>query len=288
MTHGELIRKLRKERGMTQTQLSSVISSRATLSAFENNSTHVASDILFAYIERLNVTAQEYTFYLNNNVTPEKEILSQYFFNEVIKKRDVEILARINDFHKHYENSHDFYFCCLSIELKLFLNKKHDQAVFDVAEDMDIIKAHLNRVQQWGHFEISIFSNCLYIFSDEYIRGSFTTLLRRTKLVSSIPTYQNDISIFLNNCIVLELERGRFSDAAYYIKQLRRIASKSPRKIYDCLMCNFYQVLLNRELGIVSDVDSTIQPFDKLGFTEHANELRKFADDVKNYKYTLV
>ncbi|WP_200834137.1 hypothetical protein [Pediococcus acidilactici] len=53
-------------------------------------------------------------------------------------------------------------------------------------------------------------------------------------------------------------------------------------------MCNFYQVLLNRELGIVSDVDSTIQPFDKLGFTEHANELRKFADDVKNYKYTLV
>ncbi|MBM6585003.1 hypothetical protein [Pediococcus acidilactici] len=99
---------------------------------------------------------------------------------------------------------------------------------------MDIIKAHLNFVQQWRHFEISIFSNCLYIFSDEYIRGSFTTLLRRTKLVSSIPTYQNDISIFLNNCIVLELERGRFSNAAYYIKQLRRIAFKSPRKIFDC------------------------------------------------------
>lgn len=53
-------------------------------------------------------------------------------------------------------------------------------------------------------------------------------------------------------------------------------------------MCNFYQVLLSRELEIVSNVDSTIQPLDKLGFTEHANKLRKFANDVKNYKYTLV
>ncbi len=54
---------------------------------------------------------------------------------------------------------------------------------------MHMIKVHLNCVQQWRHFGISIFSNYLYTFSDEYIRGSFTTLLKRTKIIGSIPTF---------------------------------------------------------------------------------------------------
>lgn len=50
-------------------------------------------------------------------------------------------------------------------------------------------------------------------------------MLKRTKLLSTIPTYQNDIFIFLNNCIVLAFERGNQLDAQYYIKQLHEISS---------------------------------------------------------------
>lgn len=273
MTHGELIRKLRKERGLTQLQLVAGISSRTTLSSLENNRTDITTKILFAYLERMNVTVQEYLFYFNDSTSTEKELATKYFYDDIIKQRDLEIKKRILDYQSKYKDSNDFYYCCLSIELKLFLNKKSAKEIFDVAEDTEIIKAYLERVTQWGHFEMSIFANCLYIFSSAYIRATFTTLLKRTKILSKIDTYQNDLSIFLNNCIVLAIERQHYQNAQFYIKQLFQISGQTPRKVYDRMMCAFYLELIKAVTCHQSTVETTITQFRDLGFTEHANML---------------
>ncbi|VDG24966.1 transcriptional activator, Rgg/GadR/MutR family [Lactobacillus plantarum WCFS1] [Lactiplantibacillus mudanjiangensis] len=275
MTHGELIRKLRKERGLTQQQLVAGISSRTTLSSLENNRTDITTSILFAYLERLNVSIQEYLFYFNDSTTTEKELATQYFYDNVVKQRDLAIKERILDYQAKYKDSKDFYYCCLSIELKLFLNKKHDHQLFDVAEDTGIIKHYLERVTQWGHFEMSIFANCLYIFSSDYIRATFTILLKRTKILSKIDTYQNDLSIFLNNCIVLALERHHYQNARFYIHELNEIAGKTPRKAYDRLMCQYYLELIKQLTQQSAQVDQIIQQFQALGFDDHANMLRQ-------------
>lgn len=280
MEHGVLIRKLRKQRNMSQAQLAAGISSRTTLSSFENDHSSISSDILFKYLERLNVTVQEYYFYLNDSVTPEKEYLAEYYYAEITKKHDREIAERIRDFRSKYVDSHDFYFCCMSIELKLFLNKRNAKDVYDVDEDKRIIKDYLNRVQQWGHFEISLFSNCLDIFGSEYIRGTFSTLLKRTKLLSSIAAYQNDISIFLNNCIVLSFERKRFLDARYYINQLAKMSEDSPRKAFDRLMYQYYLELLKVLSDHNGHPENIVEEFRNLGFNEHADELSMFATET--------
>lgn len=266
LTHGQLIRKLRKERGLTQAQLAEGISSRTTLSTLENNKTDVNINTLFSYLDRLNVSIQEYLFYFNDSSNTEKELATKYFYDNIVKKRDIEIEQRILDYQSKYKDSKDFYYCCLSIELKLFLNKKKDKTVFDVREDTEIIKKYLERVTQWGHFEMSIFANCLYIFTSEYIRATFTILLKRTKILSKIDTYQNDISIFLNNCIVLALERKNYQNARFYIQQLYQISEKTPRKAYDRMMCAYYLALLKQIKGANANVDSTISHFKELGF----------------------
>lgn len=273
MTHGELIRNLRKERGLTQSQLAEGISSRTTLSSLENNKTDITTSILFAYLERMNVSIQEYLFYFNDSTNTEKELATKYFYDNVIKRRDLEIKERILDYQSKYKNSKDFYYCCLSIELKLFLNKKNDEEIFDVAEDTGIIKNYLEHVTQWGHFEMSIFANCLYIFSSEYIRATFNILLKRTKILSKIDTYQNDISIFLNNCIVLAFERQHYQNARFYIHELYQVSGKTPRKAYDRMMCDFYLELIKTVNGQPSTIDTTIYQFKKLGFNDHAKML---------------
>ncbi|MCS8602334.1 helix-turn-helix domain-containing protein [Lactiplantibacillus pentosus] len=278
MTHGQLIRKLRKERGLTQAQLAEGISSRTTLSTLENNKTDVNINTLFSYLDRLNVSIQEYLFYFNDSSNTEKELATKYFYDNIVKKRDIEIEQRILDYQSKYKDSKDFYYCCLSIELKLFLNKKKDKTVFDVREDTEIIKKYLERVTQWGHFEMSIFANCLYIFTSEYIRATFTILLKRTKILSKIDTYQNDISIFLNNCIVLALERKNYQNARFYIQQLYQISEKTPRKAYDRMMCAYYLALLKQIKGANANVDSTISHFKELGFSEHAEMLENLRD----------
>lgn len=278
MTHGQLIRRLRKERGLTQAQLAEGISSRTTLSTLENNKTDVNINTLFSYLDRLNVSIQEYLFYFNDSSNTEKELATKYFYDNIVKKRDIEIEQRILDYQSKYKDSKDFYYCCLSIELKLFLNKKKDKTVFDVREDTEIIKKYLERVTQWGHFEMSIFANCLYIFTSEYIRATFTILLKRTKILSKIDTYQNDISIFLNNCIVLALERKNYQNARFYIQQLYQISEKTPRKAYDRMMCAYYLALLKQIKGANANVDSTISPFKELGFSDHAEMLENLRD----------
>ena len=278
LTHGQLIRRLRKERGLTQAQLAEGISSRTTLSTLENNKTDVNINTLFSYLDRLNVSIQEYLFYFNDSSNTEKELATKYFYDNIVKKRDIEIEQRILDYQSKYKDSKDFYYCCLSIELKLFLNKKKDKTVFDVREDTEIIKKYLERVTQWGHFEMSIFANCLYIFTSEYIRATFTILLKRTKILSKIDTYQNDISIFLNNCIVLALERKNYQNARFYIQQLYQISEKTPRKAYDRMMCAYYLALLKQIRGANADVDSTISHFKELGFSEHAEMLETLRD----------
>nr|WP_276551294.1 Rgg/GadR/MutR family transcriptional regulator [Lactiplantibacillus paraplantarum] len=273
VTHGQLIRKLRKERGLTQAQLADGISSRTTLSTLENNKTDVNINTLFNYLERLNVSIQEYMFYFNDSSNTEKELATKYFYDNIVKKRDIEIEQRILDYQSKYRDSMDFYYCCLSIELKLFLNKKKNSPIFDVEEDTEIIKRYLEHVTQWGHFEMSIFANCLYIFSSEYIRATFTILLKRTKILSKIDTYQNDISIFLNNCIVLALERKNYQNARFYIQQLYQISEKTPRKVYDRMMCKYYLALLQQINGAGEGAESTIKQFKELGFADHAEML---------------
>ncbi|AXX64469.1 Rgg/GadR/MutR family transcriptional regulator [Bombilactobacillus bombi] len=280
MTHGQLIKKLRKERGLTQKQLADGISSRTTLSSLENNKTDIATSILFSYLERMNVSIQEYLFYLNNSTNTEKEITSKYFFDNLVKQRDSEIRKRILNYQNKYKNSRDFYYCCLSIELKLFLNARHNKEVFDVDEDKEIIKNYLNHVEQWGHFEMSIFSNCLYIFSDEFIQATFKILLKRTKIISKIDIYQNDISIFLNNCIVLALERGNYANVHFYINELYQISGSTPRKAYDRMMCKYYLELIKQATEYKSNTDKIIDQFKELGFNDHAQMLEELQNKI--------
>lgn len=281
ISNGSLIKKLRKERGMSQSQLASGISTRTTLSSFENNNSRIPSEILFAFLNRMNIFVQEYTFYLNDSTKTEKEYALQYFSENIYKAKDYEIQNRILNYQTKYKDYNDFFFCCLSIELKLFLNKSHDKQVFDVQEDTTLIKNYLNGIQQWGHFEISLFSNCLYIFNSEYIRGTFNTLAKKTKILSQIDSYQNDLAIFVNNCILLSFERKEFQNVRFYISYLNNISKDSPRKLYDRLMYNFYLELL-KELSIgKSTVMSTIMAFESLGFDEHANRLLEFKEKMQ-------
>ncbi|CAJ1230353.1 helix-turn-helix domain-containing protein [Lactiplantibacillus xiangfangensis] len=93
---------------LTQSQLAEGISSRTTLSSLENNKTDITTSILFAYLERMNVSIQEYLFYFNDSTNTEKELATKYFYDNVIKRRDLEIKERILDYQSKYKNSKDF------------------------------------------------------------------------------------------------------------------------------------------------------------------------------------
>ena len=104
MDHSSLIKKLRLERGLSQKKLAQGISQRSTLASFENNATKISYNILIQYLDRMNVTLEEYQFMLDGNNLSEKRKLSKVFFDKLRRHYDSEFAKFLNE---QYDSTDD-------------------------------------------------------------------------------------------------------------------------------------------------------------------------------------
>lgn len=187
MKHGELIKKLRVERNFTQAELAHGISKRTTLTSFENHSDSINVKTLFLYLDRLNITLEEYMFmYSENNINSKQKIAQKLYSHD--KKFFMDIYAKTNDFYYYY----------LYIQ-KCFIENPtsppNDKFIVNVVYD------HLMRVETWGHFEIALFSNCLTLFSEEYLTIVFDNAVKKINYFSKSPYFSNDLQKLLINAL---------------------------------------------------------------------------------------
>lgn len=77
---GSLIKKLRTDRKISQARLAEGISSRTTLSSFENRKTNLSSQTLFDYLDKMNITVHEFSLLLDSEATDQKRQLVQDFY----------------------------------------------------------------------------------------------------------------------------------------------------------------------------------------------------------------
>lgn len=71
--HHHLIRNLRKERKLSQQFLSEGITTREAVSRFENRGTNITADTLFQFLDKMNVTLEEYHYLLNDFELSQKQ-----------------------------------------------------------------------------------------------------------------------------------------------------------------------------------------------------------------------
>lgn len=240
MYHAELIRKLRIERGLSQESLSKGISSRTTLASFEQRKTNISFSLVVNYLEKMNISLEEYNYLYMKKCAHDKRKISELLSNRNMDIQQRQELTKL--LKNRYEKSNDKFFDLLAAQnhlLSLFMMKNMDD--IEKSDAYKKISSHLERVETWGRFELVMFSNCLFLFSDEYISIMFETCVKRMAFYQEHMYFSKDFIAFLINGAQLSLSRGAISNLSIFIQEMKRVT----KQFDDKNLFIIYKIMVN-------------------------------------------
>lgn len=161
----ELLRKIRKDRGFSQKNLAHNITSRESIAKYENGERNIPFTILLEILDRLNVNVDEFLFYLEDDSIERKNIEMSAIM-KVNNKEKISSKYHLQKLRKKIAVSNDIadvrnylivktYHWSNGLEDERSLNKKD-------REYLKILKDYLEKVEEWGRFEMVSFASLLF------------------------------------------------------------------------------------------------------------------------------
>ncbi|MBO0480806.1 helix-turn-helix domain-containing protein [Candidatus Enterococcus courvalinii] len=221
MLYGKIIKNLRNERNITQSQLAEGLQTRVSVARFESGETRVTLEALFHYLNRLNIRPEDFFLIVNQENKNEKEDIYQYFLKEVANSSSSDFIRNLK---KKYEQDGDIFYLLLFVEAINIQNRIYDKKT-NLDAEIVVVKKYLDKVETWGYFELSMFTNCLNLFSTSYIKNQYVIIMNAYDKYYGYPKYQHCKISFLVNYLILLFERGQYSFIPEILLQLHDASS---------------------------------------------------------------
>lgn len=278
-----LLKKLRTERNLSQRKLAADISERSTLATFEQKRHRIAFDILYKYLDRLNVTLEEFEYHLTNNQLNEKKQLSKQFHNAYYQHDFDQLAVLIEESKTTYQETQDFFYYLLYSQYYLILKKKGYVHTIDETERIEtVIKGYLDKIETWGRFEITIFANLMFLFTDEYILFQIEQLNKQEFYNNLLSLNYHIYSKLLTNAAFLFIDRSQID----HLKQILFYMTKNIPLDNDRirLMIRYFEGIIAIFHGEIETgkqtISKTIEILNFLGQSAYAAELTELATNV--------
>lgn len=184
MKDGELIKKLRKERNITQEKLVNEQYSRSSLTRIENEEINIKTDMLIYFLDCMNISLEEYQTYKykENDEFSKKEEIKRDFVEKVLNKTTGnEFILSLQNLYKQNNNIYYLHLYCLGRILQYKINNES----IDLSKESQMIKKHLNKIESWGYFELSMYTSSLFLFSNEFIEQQYELVLQKNPTIFS-------------------------------------------------------------------------------------------------------
>ncbi|OJG49583.1 transcriptional regulator [Enterococcus gallinarum] len=278
-----LLKKLRTERNLSQRKLAADISERSTLATFEQKGHRIAFDILYKYLDRLNVTLEEFEYHLTNNQLNEKKQLSKQFHNAYYQHDFDQLATLIDESKTTYQETQDFFYYLLYSQYYLILKKKGFLHTIDETEKIEAaIKSYLDKIETWGKFEITIFANLMFLFTDEYILFQIEQLNKQEFYNNLLSLNYHIYSKLLTNAAFLFIDRNQID----HLKQILFYMTKNIPLDNDRirLMIRYFEGIIAIFHGEIETgkqtITKAIEILHFLGQSAYAAELSELATNV--------
>lgn len=279
MKDGELIRKLREERNITQEELVRGQFSRSGLSRIESEKIDIKTDMLICFLDRMNITLEEYQVYKygkTNNLSKKEEVKEEFYKKISNEKSGDEFLKYVYQMHKQSNDIYYLHLYCQGRALQYKINNK----TIDLSVEGKIIKNHLDKIDSWGYFEFSMYANCLFLFPDKFIEGQYKSVLQKTKKFSHSPRFKHLKIRFLINSLILSFERDNLYLVDTYLKELFESTHDIDHlfgRVFWGIFKDLNNSIKNDEYFDVTFIYNYLRYLDYNEFAEDILEITKFA-----------
>ena len=202
MGHGEFIKKIRKEKHLTQKELAEGILSKNFLSKFERGESKITSEIFLNLLERLNVSLDEF----------EQLVISKHSQKEFLQKLET------------FKSQKDGYLLenLKAEEKQLFQSDRnrrhlHNQILVEAhiqylqGKNLDVkqkrvIQSYLFEVEEWGDYEWELFGNIVFCLSSEETHLYLDSIFRKARLGKHDTMHKRMLCRILLNIFLEDIE----------------------------------------------------------------------------------
>lgn len=249
LTDGEILKKLRKLRGLNQKECCQGIISRHTYSRIERNQTNLHFYILSELLERLNVSFDDFLFFKNKKtgISFSRRKLS-CLTSEILQ--DTNLLELYSYFRKNkntnIENFHHYLLC----------KQKIEELDFDTIEkinskDLNNLQNYITKLKFFSILDLTLISDmCDYLTYDvmKNISLKIVKQIKDLKNYSDVsPSYQQVVHLTLYTFTSVALKNEDYNFVKYLLKLTKDFLTHFPNH-YFLIFLQFNTHTLNYKL----------------------------------------
>lgn len=164
--YGKAIKRIRKNRGMTQKYVGQGILSQAAFSKYEAGLTNIHSTAFVQILERLSMSLEEFEYIINGFEYPEsKSIIHRFFDIPYNKVDDLEGLIKETEEYLKEKPNTDLENIKSICKALIYLNQERD--IQKAKSYVEPIWIKLSKHDQWYLTDIRLINSILYLFPND-------------------------------------------------------------------------------------------------------------------------
>lgn len=225
MHFGETLRKIRKNRCLTQKDLCQGIMKQATYSRIENGQLEISAELLPLIVERLNISLNEFLFIHQNYVsTPRQQLIKEYL--NIVLTVPSELVRNKRKVEQYLAKQQD-----PDVELLLY---SYDGMIALSGNDYtkmrhfsEKIWSKLQKLDQWYINDLELLNAIIIYFPLDTAKEITKTAIAR---MNAYDSYEKDLTYlkiyFQVNLTALFLEENKFEDGLQLLNSLHEVSKK--------------------------------------------------------------
>lgn len=213
---GQTLRKIRKSKNISITQLEDGCLSKSQISRFERGESEISCIRLLNLLNKLNVTIDEFISIHNNNMLPPFPTLINNI-RKLYSRNDVESLKILLNANSKYTTN--------SLENTMLKSLLYTLTpdISPSEEELLELSDYLFSVEIWGFYEIVLLGNCIrtlnystaFLLTKEMVKNYHFSVNNKTNKI-----LVTQLSI---NCLINSIDNEIFSNCQFLIKEIENL-----------------------------------------------------------------